>query len=96
MIMTNEPKNIIEIPTMTNLALREKNYNHFLQNEAKFQDHCACCGKGIKEPKFWINTIYGGDMYPANDMNQYNDSWQMAVGNECVKKIPTEYIIKGA
>ena len=41
-----------------------------------------------------INSIYGGQMYPANDTNVYDNAWQMPVGSECVKKLPKEYVIK--
>jgi hypothetical protein len=60
-------------------------------NQVEFRDYL-----GVKEPKFMINTIWGGSMYPANDNQEYNDAWTMPVGSECIKKIPTEYIIKGA
>jgi hypothetical protein len=39
------------------------------------------------------STIWGGDMYPADDTNEYNDAWTMPIGSECVKKVPTEYRI---
>jgi hypothetical protein len=92
MNMTNQPKNIIEIPRISNekfAANQAKYYN----SQESFYGTCACCGKGIKEPKFFINTIWGGDMYPADDTNEYNDAWTMPIGSECVKKVPTEYRI---
>ena len=87
--MNNEPKNITDIPQSSSYQENSKNFN-----SSKFQYKCACCGKGLNEPKFFINTIWGGSMYPANDNNQYNDSWQMPIGNDCIKRIPTEYIIQ--
>ena len=93
--MRNEPQNIIEIPRLSN-KLFEKNDEVYSREHDKFYGQCPCCGKGIKEPKFFINSIYGGDMYPANDNNQYSDAWQVPVGSECVKRIPSEYVIKGA
>ena len=94
--MKNEPKNIIEIPRIS-VAKYNDNQDKYYENQDSFYGSCACCGKGIKEPKFFINTIWGGDMYPANDTNEYDDAWTMPIGSECVKKVPTEYrITKGA
>jgi len=91
--MKNEPKNIIEIPRIS-VAKYNDNQDKYSANQDSFYGSCACCGKGIKEPKFFINTIWGGDMYPADDTNEYNDAWTMPIGSECVKKVPTEYRIK--
>lgn len=89
----NTPKNIIDIPTIASSKF-DANLEKYEANFESFYDSCPCCGKGIKEPKFMINSIYGGQMYPANDTNTYKDAWQMPVGSECVKKIPKEYVIK--
>jgi len=93
--MINEPINAIAIPQLPQSRF-EANQRGYYSNESEFYNYCACCGKGVKEPKFMINTIWGGSMYPANDNQKYNDAWTMPVGSECIKKIPTEYIIKGA
>lgn len=94
--MTKQPNNIIEIPRISQSKYND-NQDKYASNHESFYGSCACCGKGIKEPKFFINTIWGGEMYPANDTNEYDDAWQMPIGSECVKKVPTEYrIIKGA
>jgi hypothetical protein len=55
-------------------------------------ESCPCCGKAIKNPTYFFNSIYGGDAYPANDKNIYNDAWVMGVGTECRKKFPEGYI----
>ena len=86
--MQNEPKHIIDIPQMKSYRSNSENFD-----SNKFEHQCACCGRGIKEPSYFINTIYGGMMYPANDNNEYNDAWEMAVGNDCIKKIPSKYLI---
>ena len=91
--MQNQPENTIEIPKMQNLELYKKNQESYSNNSENFYGPCACCGKGIKEPKFFINSIWGGDMYPANDQSEYDDAWQMPVGSECIKKIPMDYRI---
>jgi hypothetical protein len=91
--MTNEPKNIIEIPRIAQSKYND-NQEKYSANHEIFYGSCACCGKGIKEPKFFINTIYGSEMYPSNDTTEYNDAWTMPVGAECFKKIPAEYQIK--
>lgn len=93
MEMTKQPNNIIEIPRIE----WEKfvtNEDKYLANAENLYGPCACCGRGIKEPKFFINSIWGGNMYPANDANEYDDAWTMPVGTECVKRIPKEYRIK--
>lgn len=90
--MKDEPKNIISIPRIANDKYT-KNQSKYYNNQVSFYGSCACCGQGIKEPKFFINTIWGGDMYPADDTNEYNDAWTMPIGSECVKKVPTEYTI---
>lgn len=94
--MKNEPKNIISIPKMENAVLLENNKNAYEKNYSKFYGQCPCCGKGIAEPKYFINSIWGSDMYPANDKNEYDDAWAMPIGNECKKRIPQEYLIMGA
>ena len=91
--MTNEPKNIISIPRISN-EMFATNQEKYYNDQENFYGNCACCGKGIKEPKFFINTIWGGDMYPADDTNEYDDAWTMPIGSECVKKVPFEYRIK--
>lgn len=94
--MQNEPKNIIEIPKLANVKKQMSNSENYDKNYDSFEGQCPCCGKGIKKAKFYINNIYGGFMYPANDNQQYEDAWLSPVGSECVKKIPNEYIITGA
>ena len=91
----NEPINIIDIPQIGR-AMFENNQKKYYANDSDFYGSCPCCGKGIKEPKFFINSIFGAQMYPSNDTNEYDDAWTMPVGSECIKKIPTQYVIKGA
>lgn len=91
---TIEPQNIIDIPTIENKEIFWKNKAHYENNRDKFYAFCPCCHKGIKEPKIFINTIWGGSIYLANDATEYDDSWQMPIGTECAKRIPTEYLIK--
>ena len=83
-----EPQNIISI--------KIANYDTYVKNvERAYEknlEHCPCCGKAIPNPKFFVNSIYGGSFYPANDKNQYNDAWVMGVGSECRKKFPEGYI----
>lgn len=94
--MKNEPQNIIEIPRVSQSRYND-NQDKYAADFQNYFGICACCGKGIKQPKFLINTIYGSEMYPANDITEYNDAWTMPIGSECVKKVPTEYrIIVGA
>jgi len=93
-IMNNSnltPENIIDIPTIANYAMKER-------NQDKAYDEgltpCPCCGRGIKDDnkKFFIHSIYGAATYPASDNNQYADAWDMAVGSECAKKFPKGYV----
>lgn len=88
---TTEPKNIIDIPTIENMDMFERN-----QEKADEQGYnaCPCCGKAIKNPKYFFNSIYGASAYPAADKNEYNDAWVMGVGTECRKKFPIGYIFE--
>jgi len=88
--ITNEPNGIIEIPTIENYDIFERNRDNA---DNKCLDHCPCCGKAITNPKYFINSIYGSDVYPAADKNQYNDAWVMGVGSECRKKFPIGYVM---
>jgi len=94
--MTNEtilqaPKNIIDIPTIENLDMFERNRDNA---DDKKLDHCPCCGKAIPNAKFFINSIYGGCAYPSIDKTEYADAWVMGVGTECQKKFPKGYVYK--
>lgn len=89
MTTTNEPKNIIEIPTISNYDMFERNQERAYSLNL---DHCPCCGKAITNPKYFINSIYGGMAYPSEDKTEYNDAWVMGVGTECQKKFPKGYI----
>lgn len=88
---TTEPKEMIDIPRINNLDLFERNMDKAYMEG--FQ-HCPCCGKSIKNPKYFFNSIYGGYAYPSNDKNEYSDAWVMAVGTECQKKFPNGYIFQ--
>jgi hypothetical protein len=90
--MTTEkikPNNIIDIPVIENYDLFERNRD---KADAKNQDHCPCCGKAITNPRFFINSIYGGSAYPSDDQTIYDDAWVMGVGSECQKKFPEGYV----
>ena len=93
MKQTQEPILMVEIPTIDS-SKKDKNDDLFESNYHKYEDQCAVCGKGIKSVKYQINTIYGGEMYLADDDNFYDEAWRMAVGSECQKKIPDAYLIK--
>ena len=86
-----EPKDIIDIPTISNYDMFERNRDNA---DEKKLEHCPCCGKAIKNPQFFFNSIYGGCAYPSNDKTKYNDAWVMGVGTECQKKFPKGYIFK--
>lgn len=84
-----EPKNIIDIPKISNYDMFERNRD---KAEEQNFDHCPCCGRAIKNPTYFINSIYGGSAYPSDDKNQYSDAWVMGVGTECQKKFPKGYV----
>lgn len=53
---------------------------------------CPCCGKGIKNEKYYINSAFGGSAYiPIND-DYLADTWEMVVGSECRKLFPKGYV----
>ena len=83
------PQDIIDIPTIANDDMFERNRD---KAELLNLDHCPCCGKAIPNPKFFINSIYGGCAYPSTDKFEYSDAWVMGVGSECRKKFPTGYV----
>jgi len=85
-----KPINILDIPFFNSQEQFERNRE---MAESKKYEHCPCCGKAIKNPKYFINSIYGGCMYPKIDKSQYNDAWVMGIGSECRKKIPVEYVM---
>ena len=85
-----EPKEMISIPTIENYELFEKNRT---KADEENLNHCPCCGKAIRNPKFFVNSIYGGMMYPKNDKTQYSDSWVMGIGSECRKNLPKDYVM---
>ena len=85
----NEPKGIIDIPSIDDKHKLMVNKEKAMM---KGDDFCPCCGKSLPNPKYFINSIFGGAMYPANDKNVYNDAWEMGVGSECRKKIPEGYL----
>lgn len=85
------PSNIIDIPMLNTQEQFDKNRDKADKNN---NDHCPCCGKQITNPKYFLNSIYGGSMYLASDKNEYNDAWVMGVGSECRKKIPKEYVFE--
>lgn len=83
------PNNIIEMPRISNIDMFERNSERAYE---KGLEHCPCCGRAIPNAKYFINSIYGGDAYPANDKTEYNDAWVMGVGSECRKKFPEGYV----
>jgi hypothetical protein len=85
----SEPKNIILIPRISNDDMFERNRDK--ADEQNFE-HCPCCGRAIKNPTYFINSIYGGSAYPSDDKTEYNDAWIMGVGTECQKKFPKGYV----
>jgi len=86
-----EPKDIIDIPMIDNTDLYYSNRD---RADSMNMEHCPCCGKVLKEPKYGINSIYGAGMYKADDKEVYSDAWVMGVGSECRKKFPEGYVFK--
>jgi len=89
--MNTTPNNIIDIPILNDIDQFDRNRERADNNG---NEHCPCCGREIKSPKFFINSIYGGKMYPSNDQQEYNDAWVMGVGSECRKKLPNGYVFQ--
>ncbi len=87
---TNKPNKIVEIPTLNSFEQFEKNRN---KADMLGEEHCPCCGKVLLNPKYFVQSIYGGCMYPKNDKTFYNDAWIVGIGSECRKQIPKEYLM---
>lgn len=86
---TPEPKDIIDIPQISNRNAFEKNQERAYEEGF---EHCPVCGRAIRNPKYFFHSIYGGCAYPASDNNKYNDAWEMGVGSECMKQFPKGYV----
>ena len=85
-------ENIIDIPMIKDLNRFDKSRNR--AEKAGFE-HCPCCGKAIKNKKYFINSAYGGSAYPAKHKEEnISDCWVMAVGSECRKKFPKGYVFQ--
>ena len=86
-----EELKLIEIPTIDNYdqfeKAREKAWSKDLES-------CPCCGRGIENPQYYINTAFGGSAYLSSDRNEYDDCWVMVVGVECRKKFPEGYVFQ--
>lgn len=89
--MKTIPDSIIDIPMISDYDLFNRNVD---RAENKGLDHCPCCGKGLENPKYFFNSIYGGQAYPANEIIENSDSWVMGVGTECRKKFPEGYVFE--
>jgi hypothetical protein len=87
---TKTPNGIIDIPQIADYSKFENARDKASENG---YEHCPCCGKAIKNPSFFINSIYGGCAYPKADKIEYDDAWIMGVGTECRKKFPVEYVM---
>lgn len=85
-----QPNNIIDIPRISDWDLYDRNRE---KADGNGNEHCPCCGKEIKNPKFFINSIWGGSTYLKNDKFEYPDTWVMGIGSECRKKLPVDYVM---
>ena len=90
MATTQKPTNIIQIPRISNSEMFDRNRER--ADELNL-NHCPCCGKKITNPKYFINSIFGGAAYLAVDKNEYADAWVMGVGSECRKRFPAGYVM---
>ena len=90
-ITKSEPQEVIDIPRIENYDMYERNTERAYEQG---YEACPCCGKAIKNPKYFFNSIYGGCAYPASDKTEYNDAWVMGVGTECQKRFPKGYIFQ--
>lgn len=86
---------VISIPTIEDHKLYRRNEEKAYENGF---EACPCCGKAIKNPKYFFHSVYGGMAYiPLTGLGeisdgQYNDTWIMGVGSECRKRFPEGYI----
>lgn len=82
---------MIDIPRILSFDLFESNLE---KAQTQGLDSCPCCGKAIKNARYFINSAFGGCAYLSKDKNEYDDCWVMAVGSECRKKFPEGYVFE--
>lgn len=88
--MSKQPNSFFDIPRFTS----DETFDKWREiADTKNLNHCPCCGKPIPNPKYFIRSIFGGCMYAKTDLNNYSDAWVMAIGSECRKKIPAEFVM---
>jgi len=80
----------ITIPTIENWERFEKEQNKAWENNL---ESCPCCGKAIKNERYFVRSVFGGSAYLKHDATEFHDAWPMAVGSECRKKFPDGYVI---
>lgn len=55
---------------------------------------CICCGKEIKETKYWVHMLTNGNLV-SSDEDFENSQGFFPIGNACKKKLPNNfYFIK--
>lgn len=88
------PDGTIPIPKIDDWNKFQRNMEHADNLEL---DHCPCCGKVLRNPVWFFNSIYGGNAYPANGPapDSIKDAWVMGVGSECRKRFPAGYVFQG-
>ena len=92
--LTLELQRAVKLTTIPQIDSTQYERNESKSLEANAEHICACCGREIIKPKYYINTAFGGAMYIPIDETVYRDTWQMPVGNTCMKKFNKEYIFE--
>lgn len=90
--------NTVEDLEIVDFVETDSRYDN-LEKYGDMENSCICCGKPIKNQKFWINTIEGPSPVHKDvteeDMERfgYYPQGMFPIGPECKNKYPKSHII---
>lgn len=75
---------------LVDLAYEQQERNEEIAYSKGFENHCVCCGKGIKDinKTKWIRLIEGGEFYTESEQefDSCGDMGWFPIGNICYNK----------